>query len=203
VITNNVVDGVDRARGKTVGGGRGVGIGITWNARATVRGNLVRNYWKGIGLFVDAQAIVEENIVEDVLTWGISLWDAGKGKPSGFIRHNAVYRTGACGIALVRESVGPPDPGELIGNAIVRSGQDSRYDSGDPYCFQKAIARHAVPPTFEIRDNLLLKNREPGDAAGSEDLPPATFDREVSALASRFHEWSALWGSAFLVEFGR
>ncbi len=203
VIMNNVIDGVDRARGETVGGGRGVGIGITWNARATVRGNLVRNYWKGIGLFVDAQATVEENIVEDILTWGISLWDAGKGRPSGIIRNNAVYRTGACGVALIRESDEPPDPGELVGNAIVRSGQDPRYDSGEPYCFQTAIARHAVPEAFEIRDNLLLRNREAEDAPGSDDLPPATFDREVGALVARLHAWNALWRSAFLVEFGR
>ena len=55
------------ACGKALGGGRGVGIGVTWNAKAGIRGNLVRRYWKGIGLFVDAEGTVVENIIEDIL----------------------------------------------------------------------------------------------------------------------------------------
>ncbi|MFQ6673210.1 MAG: right-handed parallel beta-helix repeat-containing protein, partial [Fidelibacterota bacterium] len=85
VIRDNVIDGVDKARGSTIGGGRGVGIGVTWDARAVIEGNLVTRYWKGIGLFVDAHATVRENIVENVLTWGITLWDADRGRPHGEI----------------------------------------------------------------------------------------------------------------------
>ncbi len=203
VLVDNVIDGVDRARGETIGGGRGVGIGITWNAKARVRGNLVRNYWKGIGLFVDAAATVEENVVEDILTWGISLWDAGKGRPSGTIRYNAVYRTGACGVAIVRESEAPPAPGELTRNAIVRTGQDPRYDSGEPYCFQTAIARHAVPVGFAIRENFLWDNREPEDHPGSEDIPEEALDASIEGLITRLEGWKALWGSEFLIRFGR
>ena len=36
-IEDNLIDGVDKARGREVGGGRGVGIGVTWNADATIR----------------------------------------------------------------------------------------------------------------------------------------------------------------------
>jgi hypothetical protein len=50
VIEGNLIDGVDKARGSSVGGGRGVAIGVTWNARAQIRGNLVKRYWKGIDL---------------------------------------------------------------------------------------------------------------------------------------------------------
>ena len=52
MIEGNWIDGVDLARGERIGGGRGVGIGATWNAYANVRGNVVRRYWKGIGAFV-------------------------------------------------------------------------------------------------------------------------------------------------------
>ena len=79
----NVIDGVDKAGGKARGGGRGVAIGVTWNASAEIRRNRVTRYWKGIGLFVDARGTVEENVVEEMLTWGIAFWDAGRGKPVG------------------------------------------------------------------------------------------------------------------------
>ena len=59
-----------------------MGIGLTWDARAEVRRNRVSRYWKGIGIFVDARADVSHNVVEDILTWGIAYWDAGKGKQS-------------------------------------------------------------------------------------------------------------------------
>jgi len=36
VIRSNYIDGVDRAHGGGVGGGRGVAIGVTWNARAVI-----------------------------------------------------------------------------------------------------------------------------------------------------------------------
>ena len=202
-IEGNVIDGVDRARGKTAGGGRGVGIGMTWDARATVRGNLVCNYWKGIGVFVDARATVEENVVEEILTWGMSLWDAGRGLPAAVMDGNAVYRTGACGVSVVRDSAAAePAPGRLTGNAIVESGQDPRYDTGEPYCFQTAIARHAVPPDFAIERNLLYGNREAGGEPGRADLDEAAFRSAVGPLVERLGRWPGLRRSSFLARFG-
>ncbi len=100
VIAGNVIDGVDKARGSRIGGGRGVAIGLTWNAFADVRGNLVKRYWKGIGVFVDAWGCVQENVIEDIVTWGIAYWDADKGKPVGFFEDNVIYGTGACGASI-------------------------------------------------------------------------------------------------------
>jgi parallel beta-helix repeat protein len=200
VIRDNVIDGVDRARGAQVGGGRGVGIGATWNARAEIQGNVVRNYWKGIGLFVDADATVSHNVVEHILTWGISLWDAGTGKPKGRIEKNIIYDTGACGIAVVREHAADTQPGFVRRNAIVRSGQDPRYDSGEPYCHQTAIAEHAVPPTFRIVDNLFFDNREPGDKPGANDLPPGGFQGSIRPLVLELRDYPALAESEFLTE---
>lgn len=200
-IFDNVIDGVDQARGREVGGGRGVGIGVTWNAEAVIVGNLVKRYWKGIGLFVDAKGLVRENVVEQMLTWGISLWDAGKGAPRGIIERNAVYDTGACGVSIVRAD-STTTPGRLVDNAFVRTGQDERYDSGEPYCHQRAIAEHDVPDDFEIRGNLLFENREPGGTPGSQDTPPDSFQIGVARLTDELRKWKALWGSAFLVRFG-
>lgn len=202
-ITGNVIDGVDRARGRTAGGGRGVGIGVTWNARADIRGNLVRNYWKGIGLFVDADGTLEENVVEHMLTWGVSVWDAGKGRPKARVSYNAIYDTGACGLAVVRADSTDVDPGYVLDNAIVASGQDPRYDSGEPYCYQTAIARHAVPSAFAIADNRLFDNRHPEDAPPASDLPADVFRAHAALLVERLSRWSSLLRSDFLVEFGR
>ena len=59
----------------------------------------------------------------------------------------------------------PQHPGRLTGNAIVESGQDPRYDSGEPYCFQIAIARHAVVDLAQIFST-------PPDRAAPDRLPP-------------------------------
>jgi hypothetical protein len=202
IIRNTVIDGMDQARGKEIGGGRGVGIGATWDATMWAEGNLVRNYWKGIGLFVDADGTLMHNVVENVLTWGISLWDAGKGKPRARIEGNAVYRTGACGLSVVRSATDDADPGYARGNALVATGQDPQYDSGEPYCRQTAIAAHAVPPDLPIADNLFYENREPGDGPGPRDLDEPGFRDAAGPLIGELARWKALWGSDFLIRFG-
>lgn len=201
-ITGNVIDGIDLALGRQAGGGRGVGIGLTWNAQASVRGNLVRRYWKGIGVFVDARATVEENIVERVATWGLSLWDAGQGRPQGFFRGNAVDSTGACGAMVARSSTGPPEAGYLRENLFLRTGQNPKYDSGEPYCFQVAIARYAPGDSFTLEGNLFLDNREAGGGAGSGDLERAAFLARAQPLLARLAAWPALQESGLLARLG-
>lgn len=197
-LRGNVIDGVDKATGATLGGGRGVGIGLTWNARATVEGNLVTRYWKGIGVFVDAEAEVRENVVEDVLTWGIVMWDADKGTPRAVIERNAIYETGACGANIYDTGEAAEDPGALRDNLVVKTGQNPRYDSGEPYCEQTGIARPAVPEGFEIQGNLLTANRELNDAPGREDLPESEFAARAVPVLKVLRARPALRESAFL-----
>ncbi|MGH7477638.1 MAG: right-handed parallel beta-helix repeat-containing protein, partial [Longimicrobiales bacterium] len=176
-IRDNLIDGVDKASGALVGGGRGVGIGMTWDARAVVERNLVRRYWKGIGAFVEVDATIRENIVEDILTWGITLWGPDGGTPAARIERNIVFLTGACGVMLARPTGGEHQPGTLIDNVIMRTGQNERYDSGEPYCWQRPIARHEVPAGFGERDNLLHDNRQPADAGGGAPAPEPELSR--------------------------
>jgi len=164
-IEGNLIDGVDQAGGSQAGGGRGVAIGVTWNARAEVRHNLVRRYWKGIGFFVDARGAIEDNIVEELLTWGISLWDAGKGRPGARIESNIIFHTGACGAAITLQEP-QPDPGSFRGNLLLETAQDPRYDSPDYYCDQCALALQAVVDNFAIEHNRFFHNRR-----ATEDLP--------------------------------
>ena len=197
VIEGNVIDGVDLACGGRMGGGRGVGIGVTWNATATIRGNLVKRYWKGIGAFMNAQVTAEDNVVEQVATWGLTLWDAGKGRPSGTFVRNVVYRTGACGASFIRESSDPPAPGRFMQNVLVETGQDPRYDNGEPYCFQEPIARHAVPATFEIAENVLFANRISGGQPAPGDLVDAEFRSKLEAIRGAHAAWPGLAESDF------
>ena len=198
-IRDNVVDGVDKARGAQVGGGRGVGIGLTWDARATIEGNLVRRYWKGIGVFVDAQATVRRNVVEDILTWGLAYWGAGEGRPAGWFEDNVVYRTGACGALLDRSSGGEPS-GSFLRNTLVRTAQDPRYDSGEPYCPQAPIARVNGPAGFAVADNLLFDNRQPGNATPEPQVDGGAMRARMQTLRASLGRSPALREAYFFAE---
>jgi hypothetical protein len=202
-ITDNVIDGVDAASGARVGGGRGVGIGMTWDARATVERNLVRRYWKGIGVFVDADATLRENVVEDVLTWGIALWGPGDAAPSARIERNAVHGTGACGVFLDLPA-GRGTPGSLVDNLVLRTGRNPRYDPGEPYCWQRPIARHRVPPGFVESGNLLHDNRQPPEAGSApppeQELARDAFLESARGLVARLARIPALAGARLFGE---
>lgn len=202
VIEDNVVDGVDKATGQKVGGGRGVAIGVTWNGKATIRRNLVKRYWKGIGLFVDARGEVEQNIVEDVVTWGIQLWDADQGKPSGKIERNVIFHTGACGAAITRSS-NEGDPGYFSGNILVNTAQNPRYDSPDYYCYQCALALHAVPKNFRIEANLFYNNRRATADLPDYDMPREAFEKAIQTFLKSLSAIPHFRLSDFLRDFNK
>jgi hypothetical protein len=199
--TDNVVDGVDKATGAAHGGGRGVGIGLTWNAEALVQGNLVTRYWKGIGIFSEARAHVEENVVEDILTWGIAYWSPAGVQSSARVRGNAVFETGACGALIDRAQAGA-GPEWLRENLFVRTGQNARYDAGEPYCHQRPIARHNVPDNFVVEGNVVHDVRQPGERAREEDLDRPAFLRAAAAVLAAIGTRPHLVGSRFYGAYG-
>ena len=177
-IIGNKIDGVDKSTGRLPEGGRGVAIGVTWNARAKIKYNYIARYWKGIGIFVDADCEVENNIVEDMVTWGIAFWDAGKGNPRAYISNNIIYNVGACGISITKSNE-DTESGSLIGNIVVTSGQNEKYDSPDYYCYQTSLAMHKVPQNFEIKDNLFFDNRRATDDLPDYDIPKEQFHKKI------------------------
>jgi len=200
-ITGCTVDGVDAGRGGPASGGRGVGIGLTWNARADVEANWIRRYWKGVGVFVDAEARVRRNVVEEMRTWGITLWDAGRGTPFAEIVDNAVHRTGACGISVTRGRPGGRTGSRITGNALVRTGGDPRYDADDAYCYQRALAVHERTDGMVIDGNLRFANREAGGKPGRTDLAHAEFRASARGLIERLADEPATRASDFYREF--
>jgi len=183
-IYGNLIDGVDKASSKAAGGGRGVAIGVSWNAQAIIEENLVKRYWKGIGIFVDANVTARNNLIEDLLTWGIAYWDAGKGKPVGIIENNVIYNTGACGASITRSKEGE-DPGRFVKNLIVRTAQNPKYDSPDYYCEQCALSVMAQPDNFLIEDNLFFANRRATDDLPDYDVTKEEFKDSAALLKAR------------------
>jgi len=199
---DNVIDGVDAAHGADVGGGRGTGIALTWDARGVVRHNLVTRYWKGIGVFGDAHADVEENVVEDLLTWGIAYWGGEAGRPTARIRDNVIFETGACGVIVERTDEDAVEPGELVGNVLIHTGTNERYDSGEPYCDQRPIARRAVPDAFRIEANLVHRARQPGGLPREAEVDEMTLRAGAAPLFDRLAAYRALSGSRALSAYG-
>ena len=198
-IFNNYIDGVDRATAKVAGGGRGVSIGVTWDATADIRGNIVKNYWKGIGIFVNGQASVQQNIIEDLLTWGIACWDADKGKPSAQIENNIIYNTGACGINLaVKESA--KSENSFDGNIVVKTAQNSKYDSPDYYGYQCALSIFNIPQDFKLGKNLFFINRRAVDSLPDYDLDSTQFRDSLNTYVNKL-ENKFLKSSSFYVSF--
>jgi len=177
-ITGNRIDGIDKSTGRVPEGGRGVAIGVTWNASAEIKYNYIARYWKGIGIFVDADCEVENNIIEDMVTWGIAFWDAGKGDPRAYIINNVICDVGACGISITKSNE-ETESGNMVGNIIVKSGQNERYDSPDYYCYQTSMAMHEVPQNFEIKDNLFYDNRRATNDLPDYDIPKEQFLKKI------------------------
>ncbi len=198
-IKGNIIDGIDKAGGRIPRGGRGVAIGVTWNAKAVIENNLIKRYWKGIGLFVDARGEIRNNIIEDLLTWGISLWDAGKGKPIGIIENNIIYNLGAMGAAIT--SSVEENPGHFKGNIIIKTGQNSAYDSPDYYGFQCALAEHSVPENFEIKDNIFFNNRKASEDLPDYDISEEEFFIQIENRKEEFIKHPFIESSIFYIDF--
>lgn len=120
-IRNNSWDGIVLYRGavavikeNTIEQGRGVGIGITWDAKATVIKNSVSYYWKGIGTFGNSNAIVKNNLVFENMGWGIVI----TGSSNMEVANNVVDKNGNCGIAVWESTA----VGKIYNNIITNNG---------------------------------------------------------------------------------
>lgn len=121
IIRNNSWDGIAlyrRAKALIIDNmleqGRGVGIGVTWDANATILRNSISYYWKGIGTFGEAKAIVKNNAVYENLSWGIAVTG------SSFMEaaNNVITRNGNCGVAIWDST----SSGKIYNNAITENG---------------------------------------------------------------------------------
>ncbi len=163
-IQNNGWDGVALYRGATayiadnvICDGRGAGIGITWDAVATVYRNEISGYWKGIGTFGNSRAVVRNNLVHENLGWGIiatgtSYMDAA---------NNVITRNGNCGFAVWSAEC----KGVCTNNIITENGWRKEW-----VCPCVGIWATDINPNFPIAYNDVWNN----NAGNYKDMPDQT-----------------------------
>jgi len=125
-IYNNGWDGIALYRGATayiadnvIRDGRGAGIGITWDAAATVLRNRISGYWKGIGTFGASRAVVCNNLVQNCLGWGI----IATGESYLDCINNNVIHNGNCGLAIWSDEC----RGRFINNIVIYNGWKDQW----------------------------------------------------------------------------
>lgn len=153
-IYNNTWDGIALYRGATafitdniIDKGRGVGIGITWDANAIVSRNRISHYWKGIGTFGTSRAIVRNNAVFDNLGWGLVVTGSSFMEAS----NNAIVRNGNCGIAPWDSSA----HGVFTNNIIAENGWRKEW-----VCPCVGYWMNGDERNFEFSYNDLWQNKE-------------------------------------------
>ncbi len=151
-IENNTWDGVALYRGANayiadniINGGRGAGIGITWDATATVIRNRISNYWKGIGSFGDTRVICANNAVFDNLGWGI----IATGTSYMDATNNVVYHNGNCGMAIWSDECS----GRFSNNIVVENGWREEW-----VCSCVGIMNYGTLFNFDISYNNVWNN---------------------------------------------
>jgi hypothetical protein len=208
MISDNVIDGVDsyneslsslrfykREPENLKDGGRGTGIFFTRNSKGIVKSNIIKRYRSGVGIFVNANVELKENIIENIKTWGICIWDADTGRPVARIERNVIFKTGACGIGVIRYlEPKKEDPGFLVNNIIVETAQDSRFDAPDKFCYQCALAVHGAPDKFIIQNNIFYQNRWLSPCSSDSDMMLPQF---VNMLQTRYPTLAAQWYSVY------
>ena len=121
LISGNGWDGIALYRGAVaeitdclIKDGRGVGIGVTWDATCWAFRNEVSGYWKGIGAFGTSWVVARNNLVRDNLGWGI----IATGQAYMDIANNVVHHNGNCGIAPWSTE----SRGRIVNNIVTANG---------------------------------------------------------------------------------
>lgn len=151
---NNSWDGIALYRGATaiiadndIKGGRGAGIGITWDASAQIYRNKISNYWKGIGAFGTSRTIVSNNLVTDNLGWGIIV----TGKAYMDVTNNVVMKNGNCGLAIWSDVCS----GRFANNIVTENGWREEW-----VCPRVGFWNYGYLKNFIISHNNIYNNHD-------------------------------------------
>lgn len=163
-IEGNGWDGVALYRGSSafiadnvISDGRGAGVGITWDASATVLRNRISGFWKGIGTFGNSKGVVRNNAVFDNLGWGIIATGTSYLEAS----NNVIIRNGNCGFAIWSDET----KGECTNNIIVKNGWREEW-----VCPQVGMWNYGNYKNFSITHNNIWGNEK----GNYKDLPDLT-----------------------------
>ena len=163
-LFNNGWDGIALYRGASaiicdneINGGRGAGIGITWDAVCVAYRNVVTNYWKGIGAFGASRAVISNNLVKDNLGWGIIV----TGTAYLDATNNVVTKNGNCGLAIWSEE----STGRFANNIVTDNGWREEW-----VCPPVGFWNYGYTNNFTISHNNVFNNK----AGQYRDMPDYT-----------------------------
>ena len=151
-IIGNGWDGVALYRGAkavvsdcVIKKGRGVGIGVTWDAWCAAYRNDISEYWKGIGSFGTSVVIAHSNLIHENLGWGIiatgsSYMDAAQ---------NIVYHNGNCGLAPWSQEC----RGRFVNNIVTDNGWRKEW-----VCPCVGLWNNGNIANWTITNNLIWNN---------------------------------------------
>jgi hypothetical protein len=153
-IINNGWDGVALYRGATaviadctIQNGRGVGIGVTWDATCLAFRNVISGYWKGIGAFGTSWVVAHNNAVIDNLGWGI----IATGQAFMDIVNNVVSHNGNCGVAPWSTE----SRGRIVNNIITDNGWRKEW-----VCPCVGIWNYGDWAKWEFSYNIVWNNKD-------------------------------------------
>lgn len=174
LIHDNSWDGIALYRGATaqisdneIWNGRGAGIGITWDAHATIIRNDIHDYWKGIGAFGNSRVGVFNNFVHDLVGWGI----ISSGTADMVCRNNTVINCGNVGIAGWDTSCRL----EIVNNIVAMNGNREMWVAP-----RVGIWMNCQEGNYKIAHNDIFGNHDANVAFGYKLLDDSkwTFEEE-------------------------
>jgi hypothetical protein len=147
--------------------GRGVGVGVTWDAEATVINNHVHHYWKGIGAFGTTQVTVANNIVEHQVGWGI----IATGESTMNVLNNIIAHNGTTGLAAWNPEVNA----RFVNNIVWNNGI-----ADDEWVGKRTGLWLNAPQTTELTYNNIWGNHHfeacRGGTPGQDDCVAVEYD---------------------------
>ena len=93
------------------------------------------------------------------------------------------------------------NPGYFKTNIIVRTAQDSTYDSPEYYGYQCALAEHLVPKDFKISNNLFYDNRRSDPRLPDHDTNLENFENRLKTQKEWINRITILESSDFYHDF--
>jgi len=130
--------------------GRGAGVGVTWDATATVLRNRISRYWKGIGAFGTSRVVARNNIVKDCVGWGI----IATGQSYLDATNNVIFNNGNCGFANWGDKGDPlAATGIFENNVVMDNGWRDEW-----VCPQVGVWMLGDSAKFQIAFNNVVAN---------------------------------------------
>jgi len=148
--------------------GRGVGIGITWDARAEIIRNRIFSYWKGIGSFGTSTVVVKNNIVINQHGWGVATADESHMEAV----NNVIAFNGTAGLSAWSSTV----TGAYINNIIVGNGQNPDEWVGKRTGLWMNATSDRVTLAYNDIWNNQLEDACMGGIPGGAPCTPLTFE---------------------------